>query len=248
MAKLELVVVDDAAALSRVAADLVHEAIREAPAAAVLAATGSTPMGTYRELATRAARGSFDASRLRVFQLDEYVGIDEHDGRSLLGWLLRSFVRPLGLPDDRVVRLPGDAADLALACRRYDHAVAEAGGIDLAILGLGPNGHLGFNEPPSDPSSPTRAVALSPASVASSAAYWGDPQAVPRRAITAGMTVLGAARRTILVVSGTRKHEILRRTVEGEVTPEVPASFLQRQDGVVVVTDRSAWTGKVSLG
>lgn len=241
MADVELIVVDDAAALRGTAADLVIEVLDDVPGATVMPATGSTPMGTYEELAARASRGSFDASRLRVVQLDEYVGIDELDRRSLFGWLRRSFVRPLDVPEERVVRLRGDGADLALACRRYDEAVAEVGGLDLAILGLGPNGHLGFNEPPSDASSPTRVVELSPASIASNATYWGSPEAVPRRAVTAGMTVIGAARRTVLVASGAHKHEVLHRALEGEVTPEVPASFLQRQDGVVVIADRAAW-------
>lgn len=244
MASLELRVVDDTAGLSRAAADLIARTIRESPSAAVLPATGATPMGTYEDLAARAAAGSLDASGLRVFQLDEYVGVGEDDPRSLLGWLRRSFVRPLGIPDERVVELPGDADDPAEVCRRYDHSVAEAGGIDLAILGLGPNGHLGFNEPPSGPSSPTRQVALTPASLTSNAAYWGDEDAVPRHAITAGMTVLTAARRTLLLVAGAHKHAVVHRTLEGPVTPELPASFLQRQEGVVVLVDRAAWTGE----
>jgi len=241
MANVELIEVDDAATLCRTAADLVIDVLDGLPEATVMPATGSTPMGTYEELAARAARGPFDASRLRVVQLDEYVGVDELDRRSLIGWLRRSFLRPLDVPDEQVVRLRGDGTDLALACRRYDEAVAEVGGLDLAILGLGPNGHLGFNEPPSDASSPTRVVELSPASIASNATYWGSPDAVPRRAMTAGMTVIGAARRTILVVSGSHKHDVLHRALEGEVTPEVPASFLQRQGGVVVIADRAAW-------
>jgi glucosamine-6-phosphate deaminase len=244
MEGLELRLVDDAGALRQTAADLIALTILESPTAAVLPATGATPMGTYEELAARAAAGSLDASGLRVFQLDEYVGVGEDDPRSLLGWLRRSFVRPLGIPDERVVGLPGDADDPAEACRRYDRAVAEAGGIELAILGLGPNGHLGFNEPPSDLSSPTRQVPLAPASLRSNAAYWGDETAVPRHAITAGMTVLTAARRTLLLVAGTRKHTIVHRTLEGPVTPEVPASFLQREEGVVVLVDRAAWTGQ----
>jgi glucosamine-6-phosphate deaminase len=244
MEGLELRVVDDAGALRQTAADLIMLTIQESPTAAVLPATGATPMGTYEELAARAAAGSLDASGLRVFQLDEYVGVGEDDRRSLLGWLRRNFVHPLGIADERVVELPGDAGDPDEVCRRYDRAVTEAGGIELAILGLGPNGHLGFNEPPSDPSSPTRRVALTPASVTSNAAYWGDAAAVPGQAITAGMTVLTAARRTLLLVTGTHKHDIVHRTLQGPVTPEVPASFLQQQDGVNVLVDRAAWTGE----
>jgi glucosamine-6-phosphate deaminase len=244
VASLELRVVDDAAALSRAAADLIARTIRETPGAAVLPATGATPMSTYAELAARAAARALDASGLRVFQLDEYVGVREADPRSLLGWLRKSFVRPLGIPDERVTELPGDADDPAEVSRRYDRAVAEAGGIELAILGLGPNGHLGFNEPPSDPSSPTRRVALTQASLISNAVYWGEEAVVPRSAITAGMTVITAARTTLLLVAGVHKHTIVHRMLEGPVSPEVPASFLQRQEGVVALVDRAAWTGE----
>lgn len=105
------------------------------------------------------------------------------------------------------------------------------------MLGLGPNGHLGFNEPPSGPEAPTRVVDLSEKSVLSNARYWGGEESVPRRAMTAGMDLLLGARRTLLLVSGAGKREILRRVVGGPVSPEVPASFLRRMDAVTVLAD-----------
>jgi glucosamine-6-phosphate deaminase len=108
------------------------------------------------------------------------------------------------------------------------------------VLGLGPNGHLGFNEPPSDPASPTREVTLSKSSLASNAGY-APGHAVPRSALTAGLGVLLAARRVVLLVSGTGKREIVRRALEGPETPDVPASFLQRHPDLRVVVDRDAW-------
>ncbi|CAA9538051.1 MAG: Glucosamine-6-phosphate deaminase [uncultured Thermomicrobiales bacterium] len=237
---MRLIVADDYAALSRAAADVLAATIAAEPTAAILAATGNTPMGAYEDLAARRRRGEIDASRLRVFQLDEYLGLPVDDPRSLFGWTRRSFVEPLGVPDTNVVRLPGDAADPAAACRAYEAAVAAGGGIDLAVLGLGPNGHLGFNEPPAAADAPTRVVDLTPESIVSNGAYWGGSDRVPRRALTAGMTVVLASRRVLLLVSGEHKREILRRTLEGPVTPAVPASYLRRAADVTVITDRAA--------
>jgi glucosamine-6-phosphate deaminase len=198
-------------------------------------------MGVYRELAARRQRGDFDGSRLRIFQLDAYLGLMPGDPRSLYGWLARSVLEPLGIPEANVVRLPGDSPDPAAACRAYDAAVRAAGGFDLSVLGLGPNGHLGFNEPPCDASAPTRVVALTEASIQSNARYWGATARVPRAAITAGMEVLLAARQTLLLVSGEHKRVILRRAVAGPVTAELPASYLQQAAEVTIVADRAAW-------
>jgi glucosamine-6-phosphate deaminase len=237
---VHLIEVDDYVGVSRVGADLIAAVIRDRPAATILVATGNTPMGAYAELAARRERGELDTSRVRAVQLDEYLGIPADDRRSLYGWMLRSFVAPLGIPTENVVRLPSDAADPLAACRAFDEAVRTAGGIDLAVLGLGLNGHLGFNEPPAAPDAPTRVVTLTEESLESNAVYWGGREQVPPAALTAGMTTLLAARQTLLLVSGAHKREILARTLDGPVTPEVPASYLQRAADVSVVADRAA--------
>lgn len=237
---MHLIVADDYDGVSRLAADVVAETLVAKPGAAIVVATGETPMGLYSELTARRERGDIDTSRLRAFQLDEYLGLPDDDRRSLYGWMRRSFLDPLAISPERVVRLPGDTPDPDAACRAYEEAVASCGGIDLAILGLGPNGHLGFNEPPVGPDAPTRVVALTEESVESNARYWGGRDEVPRQALTAGMTVLLAARRTLLVVSGTHKREILRQARHGPVSPQVPASYLQQSSNVTVVADRAA--------
>ena len=155
----------------------------------------------------------------------------------------RAFVEPLGLRPDQVERLDADAADPAAEGRRFDERIAAAGGLGLAVLGLGPNGHLGFNEPPSAPDAPSRAVALTPDSLRSNAAYWGGEDRVPREAMTMGLGPILGARRVLLLVTGAHKHRVLRAAVEGPVGPDLPASFLQDHPGAVVVADRAAWDG-----
>jgi glucosamine-6-phosphate deaminase len=237
---VRLILTEDYEALCQSGADYLAEVIAAKPDAAVVFATGETPMGIYRELAARHKSGGIDAARLRVFQLDEYLGIPPDDHRSLFRWMERALIDPLEIPSANVVRLFADPSDPGPACRAYDEAVRGAGGFDLAVLGLGPNGHLGFNEPPSKPDSTTRTVELAEESIESNARYWGRRDRVPRKAITAGMDVLLNARRTLLVVSGEHKRGILQRALEGPVAPEVPASYLQQVPDSTVLADRAA--------
>src|SRR5829696_9258973 len=133
---VDLIIVDDYEALSRAGADWMADAIRAKPDAAIVVATGDTPMGIYRELVERRSRGLIDTSRLRVFQLDAYLGLAPDDRRALFGWTRRSFIDPLGIAEANVVRLAGDAPDPLQACRAYNAAVREVGGFDISILGL----------------------------------------------------------------------------------------------------------------
>jgi glucosamine-6-phosphate deaminase len=238
----QILVVEDADRLGRVGADLVTDVISATPAASVVVATGRTPMGLYATLASRRDSGVLDTSGITAVQLDEYLGLEPGDRRSLFGWMKRSFLKPLGVSDDRLIRLPLEG-DLDAACAAYDREFEAREPLDLAILGLGPNGHLGFNEPPSDPASPTRVVELSVATLEANGRYW-DGASVPARAVTLGMRYLLAARTIVLVVSGVSKNAIVHRVLEGAVGPDVPASFLQKAAGDVhVVVDRAAWGG-----
>jgi glucosamine-6-phosphate deaminase len=233
-------VADSAADFARLGADVIQQEWSALVGRAVLVATGATPMPVYAELASRLTAGEFvvppDGA---VVQLDEYVGVDDDDPRSLFRWFERSFITPLGVPEERVVRLHGDAPDPSVECARFQADLDRAGGIGLAILGLGPNGHLGFNEPPSAPDSLARPVELTEASLRSNAPYWGG-RAVPTRALTTGMASILAAEVVVLLVAGTHKRAVLGRAVEGPVTDDLPASHLRRVRRLIVVADRHA--------
>lgn len=238
---MRVVVAENYQALSELAAAEFADAVRSNPRAKVMPATGNTPMRMYEELAKIRSRDGIDFSGLAVFQLDAYRGIGPDDFRSLYGWMMKSFVTPLGIPESSVVRLAGDAGDPDLECATFEKRVNAAGGIDITILGLGPNGHLGFNEPPSLPDASTRRIPLTPESLVSNSVYWGGEDQVPTEALTAGMTILLAAKLVLLVVSGESKQGILERTLDGPIMPENPASYLQQAANVVVFADRAAW-------
>jgi glucosamine-6-phosphate deaminase len=238
-------VLEDEAALARAGADLVGSLIAADPASSIVVATGRTPMGLYARLASDHAAGALDTSQLRVVQLDDYLGLEPDSDRSLFAWMARSFLDPLGIPPERVSRLPL-VGDLEAGCAAFDRSVDAGGGIDLAILGIGTNGHLGFNEPPSDATSPTRAVELSPSTLEANARYWGEGVAVPRHAVTVGLAQLLRARRIVLVASGSGKRDIVERALRGPITPEVPASHLRLAPDVTVLLDRAAAPGEGS--
>ena len=241
MSEPRVLVVEDREEVGAAGADLVTASIGRAPAARVVVATGRSPMGVYARLADRARGGELDVGGITAIQLDEYLGLEPDDRRSLGGWMRASFLEPLGVTEDRVLRLPVDG-DLATAGLGFDRRLADEGGIDLAILGLGTNGHVGFNEPPSDAHAPTRAVRLTPETVLANARYWGGEAEVPTDAVTLGLGSLLAAREIVLLVSGSAKRGIVRRALEGPVDPDVPASFLREAGAdVTVVVDRDAW-------
>jgi glucosamine-6-phosphate deaminase len=238
---MNLIVVEDYEAMSRAAADWVAAQIKARPDAAAVFPTGNSPIGMYEELARRHQAGRLDASRLRIFLLDEYVGLAADDPRTLYGWLERALLAPLGIAATQVTRLPTDAADPPAACHQYDEAIRAAGGLDFAVLGLGPNGHLGYNDPPAAGAASTRVLTLAESSLDSAANYFGGREQVPRTAITMGMAPLLAARQILLIVSGAQKREILHASLHGTVTPDVPASYLQQATNVTVIADRAAW-------
>lgn len=233
-----LVVAADAAGLAREAADRFAAVLARKPSATLVLPTGHSPLGLYAELAARVRAGQLDLGSARIVTLDEYAGLAKDDGRRLAGWLARALFQPAGLALERIEAFRSDAPEPAAECDRMERIVRR--GIDLCILGLGPNGHLGFNEPGSAFDSPTRLVSLTPESIASNAAYWGGSDAVPPRGYTIGLGALSRAAGTLLLVLGRHKAEILARSLEGPVGEDVPATILRSMDGVTVVADRDA--------
>ena len=238
---MDVVIASDYEDLSRRAAGVLADLALARPDAVVSLATGETPLGMYRVLIGWVESRRVDLSRLRFFMLDDYYGVAQDDRRSFYRWLQQAIFEPAGVPRDHVYALPTTHQDPVAACAAYEEAITAAGGVDLQLLGIGANGHLGFNEPGSPAASPTRLVDLTETTLESNARYWGTgPEDVPRQAITMGLGTILRARRHLLLASGAAKAEILARALEEQITEEAPASLLRQCAAVTIIADRAA--------
>jgi glucosamine-6-phosphate deaminase len=203
-------------------------------------ATGRTPIALYRELASLTAARGLDWSSVTTFNLDEFVGIPpEHPG-SYRQFMQQHLFQHVNVPADRINFLHG-MDDPVAECRRYEQAIAAAGGIDVQILGIGTNGHIGFNEPGRALQSRTHRVRLEPDTRVSNASlFGGDPGRVPAEALSMGMATILQARSIVLLANGGDKAACIERTVNGPLTTDLPASFLQLHHDVDIILDAEA--------
>lgn len=241
---MKLVVAEDYEDLSRRAVAWLRDALAGIDIPNVVLPTGNTPLGLYHNLAAE-PNGQF-LTNARFIQLDEYQGIPREDSRTLAGWFWRTLLDPLSIPKTALLSFDPSAPDPDAEAARME-VVATKAGIDACVLGLGVNGHLGFNEPGSDFASRSRVVELAQDSLKSNAAYWGDETSVPRRAFTLGLRTLATSSHTLLLVSGAQKAEILATTLTGPQTPQVPATCLKSFRDVTVIADRSAVSQKMHI-
>ena len=237
---MEVVVLAGAAEVALHAADVVSAVVRRRPGAVLGLATGSSPTGIYAELARRVAAGQLDCSRVSGFALDEYVGIPAGHPQSYASVIDAQVTRPLGLDPDRVQVPDGRAEDLEAAAAAYDAALAAAGGVDLQLLGIGANGHIGFNEPTSSFASRTRIKTLAPRTRADNARFFDRAQDVPTHCLTQGLGTILEARALLLVAQGEAKADAVAAAVEGPLASMCPASALQLHRRATVVVDEAA--------
>lgn len=226
--------------VGKLAARKVASTIRRRPAPVVGLATGSSPLAIYAELAAQVRAGALDVSRVEAFALDEYVGIPTDHPQSYASVIRRDVVEPLGLDPERVHVPDGRAADLEAACESYEAAISDAGGIDVQILGIGANGHVGFNEPTSSFGSRTRLKTLSPRTRADNARFFDDPDEVPTHCVTQGLGTISSAGELVLVAQGEAKAKAIAAAVEGPVSAICPASILQFHRRATVIVDEAA--------
>jgi glucosamine-6-phosphate deaminase len=233
----------DARTAARVVAARLGAAVRRNPALVLGLPTGRTPIALYEELVQLTAVERLDWSGVTTFNLDEFAGIpDSHPG-SYRQFMEQHLFRHVNITPGRVNFLNG-TADPADECRRYEAAIAAAGGIDIQILGIGTNGHIGFNEPGRELQSRTHRAALKSETRRSNAAlFGGDPDAVPAEALSMGMATILQAGSLILLANGSSKAGCVERVVNGPLTTELPASFLQLHHDVDLILDAAAAEG-----
>lgn len=238
---MEIVILPDAAAVGAAAAARIAAVVRRQPRAVLGLATGSSPLGAYAALAERVRRGDVDLTRASGFALDEYVGLPPGSPQSYAATIAREAAEPLRMDPGRVHVPDGAAPDLEQACAAYERAIRDAGGVDVQLLGIGTNGHVGFNEPTSSFASRTRIKTLAPRTRADNARFFGgDLHAVPLHCITQGLGTILEARRLLLVAQGEAKAQAVAAAVEGPLSAMVPASVLQLHPAATVLLDEAA--------
>lgn len=234
----EIVIVADAAAAGALVADEIARLVRADPKAVLGLATGSTPVPVYEALPARLA--GVDVSRVRGFALDEYVGLDPAHPESYRSVITREVVEPLGLDPARVVVPNGALEGIEHAGEDCERALVEAGGVDLQILGIGTDGHIGFNEPGSSFASLTRVKTLTRQTREDNARFFDSIDDVPMHCITQGLGTILRARHLVLLAFGKGKAEAVAGAVEGPVTASLPASAIQLHPHATVVVDEAA--------
>lgn len=214
--------------------------LSEKPDAVLGLATGSSPLGLYRELARLHREEGLDFSRVTTFNLDEYVGLAPEHPASYSSFMWENLFRHLNIPPERTHIPDGLAGDIPEFCHAYESRIAAAGGIDLQVLGVGTDGHIGFNEPSSSLSSRTRIKTLTPGTRADNARFFQSPDDVPCHVITMGVGTIMDARAILLLAFGDGKAAAVRAAVEGPVTASVPASILQMHRAAHFLLDEPA--------
>ncbi|GAA3375376.1 glucosamine-6-phosphate deaminase [Streptomyces sannanensis] len=238
---MEVVIVPDARAGGELIAEAMASLVCRKPGALLGVATGSTPLPVYEALSAKVRSGAVDMSRARIYQLDEYVGLPAGHPESYRSTVLREVVEPLGLTEDSFFGPDGTAEDVQAACEAYDRALAEAGGVDLQLLGIGTDGHIGFNEPCSSLASRTRIKTLTEQTRVDNARFFdNDIEQVPHHVITQGIGTILEARHLVLLATGEAKADAVAHSVEGPVSAFVPASALQLHPHATVVVDEAA--------
>ena len=238
---MEIIIQPNPGAGAMLAAHVIAQLVRRKPDCVLGLATGSTPLGTYRELIRMHRENGLDFSRVTTFNLDEYVGLAEEHPQSYRSFMSEHFFKHINIDAVRTHVPDGMAADIPAECTRYEADIKAAGGIDLQLLGIGTDGHIGFNEPSSSLASRTRIKTLTERTRADNARFFDNALAnVPRHCITMGVGTIMASREVLMLAFGANKADAVAAAVEGPVTAMNPASVLQMHPVAKCITDEDA--------
>jgi glucosamine-6-phosphate deaminase len=238
---VEVVITPDADAAAGVVTGVIARVLDTRPAPVLGLATGSSPLAAYRRLIAAHASGELSFAHASAVLLDEYVGLAPGHPQAYRAFIRRELVDHVDLPHERLFGPDVTAPDLADACARYDQLIADLGGVDVQLLGIGSDGHVGFNEPGSSLASRTRIKTLTRATRADNARFFEDrEQEVPRHVVTQGLGTILEARHLLLIACGAGKADPIARAVEGPLTAMCPASILQLHPHATVVVDEPA--------
>lgn len=232
---MKFITVDTYEKLSRQAANIISAQVILKPDSVLGLATGSSPLGTYKQLIEWYKKGDIDFSNVTSVNLDEYVGLDGSNDQSYRYFMNKNFFEHINIDINNTFVPNGCAVDLAGEGRKYDDHIAELGGIDLQLLGIGLDGHIGFNEPDKYFVKSTHVVDLHESTIKANSRFFANIDEVPKKAITMGMVSIMQAKKILLIASGKEKRDILEKAFYGPITPEIPASILQLHPDITVI-------------
>ncbi len=229
--------------MSKKAADIVASVITLKPDCVLGLATGSTPVGMYNELAKMNQEGKLDFSEVKTYNLDEYYPIKPSDDQSYRYFMNKNLFNRINIHMSNTHVLNGEATDPDAECAAYDESIERAGGIDIQVLGIGNNGHIGFNEPSEALAAATHKQALTKSTIEANSRFFASADDVPRYALTMGMAPILKSKRIIILISGKNKHTVLHEMLSGIITASNPATMLNLHNDVIVVCDEDAYNG-----
>lgn len=243
---MEIVILPDSAEIGRLAADVIESLLARKPHAVLGLATGSSPLPVYQDLTRRHRSGRLSFAEAEAFTLDEYIGLPDNHPELYREVIGREFTGHVDFSGVRVHGPDGSGVDVPEACNAYEDAIRAAGGVDLQILGIGTDGHIGFNEPGSSLASRTRIKTLTEQTRRDNARFFDSPDAVPRHVVTQGLGTIMEARHILLAATGPNKAQAVHDMAEGPIAALCPASVLQLHPHVTVFLDDAA-ASKLSL-
>lgn len=236
-----IVVARDPEEAARMAADIFEDVIAAKPACVIGLATGSTPLPLYRELIRREQAGRIDFSRVRSANLDEYKGLAPDHPQSYRRFMQENLFDRISIRPENTIVPDGLARDVPAMCAQYEAQLEQWGGVELQLLGIGHDGHIGFNEPADSFPAMTHEVSLTDMTIDANKRFFSSIDEVPRAAFTMGIGTIMAARRIVVLVTGEDKAQILQKAFFGAVDPHVPASILQFHPNVTLICDAAAY-------
>lgn len=237
---MKLIEVKDYQEMSQVAANYLLSKVRNTQKLTLGLATGGTPQGLYEELNNDHQLNGTSYQHVSTFNLDEYIGLSGEHPNSYYHYMNDNLFKHIDIDTDNTHIPSGKASNLEQECEAYDEKIRSHGGIDLQVLGIGSNGHIGFNEPGTSFESNTHIVELTQSTIEANARYFNSIEEVPAHAITMGISSIMKSKEILLLVSGESKQEALKKLVEGEISEDFPASILNSHDHVTVIADEEA--------
>ncbi|QIB27612.1 glucosamine-6-phosphate deaminase [Caloranaerobacter azorensis] len=237
---MKVLIVKDYEEMSRKAANIVASQIILKPDSVIGLATGDTPKGMYRELIKLYNNGDIDFANIKTFNLDEYYGLPKENPQSYHYYMMENLFKHINIKKENIYIPNGMAENIEKECEEYEKKIQQAGGIDLQVLGIGRNGHIGFNEPDLKFEAKTHLVELDEDTIKANSRFFNSIEEVPTKAISMGIKTIMHAKKIILLASGKEKAEAIYKAVKGEITPKVPASVLQLHPDVILIADEEA--------